>query len=132
MTPRSAFTVAAAVSIAYALPMILAPEWFYRLYFPRDPDMLTVGWIRHLGAANFTVGLLSWGVRDVAPQPTGNRACGLLTVAMIVGAAVSAWVQARGLTNALGWSSAVVYLGFAAMFWMAGKGGASGRDAVGA
>jgi hypothetical protein len=105
----------AIIAAIFGVAFVVVPGQFMSLYGPAvTPDLVYVG--RLFGAALLTLAVLTWTAKN-APDSEARRA---ILLAMVVGDAIGFVVsligQIRGIMNALGWSTVVIYLLLAVAF----------------
>ena len=112
MTIKTFFTILAVLSFIFGVGFVLAPDQVLANYgIERSPAAL----LRRLfGGALLTLGVILWLARDYRDEVA---VCAVL-VAAVIGDVVNLVVATRGTlagtTNALGWSTVLIYL-FAAV-----------------
>jgi hypothetical protein len=109
-------SIVAVVAVLFGIAFVLAPVETLAPYgVVADRNTAIMG--RFFGAALLTVGLIAWFARPITDS-VGRRAIliGNL-IGDVVGFIVALQGQLNGVTNALGWSTVVIYgvfaLGFA-------------------
>jgi high-affinity Fe2+/Pb2+ permease len=102
-------SISAIIGLAFGLMFLLATGFMLVLYgTATDPHNFFQ--VRYFGATLVWVSLITWLARHVRDE-TAIRAILIGTaVGCVLGAAISLWGVMSGLTNALGWTSVVVYV----------------------
>lgn len=109
MKLNNLFRVHAILAFAYAVLMILLPQFTIGLLSPMPLNAIAIDLTRILGAAILFVGLMAWRASGLSDK-TARRmiAIGLLVYTGL-GAAIALMGQLAGNWGILGWSNFVVY-----------------------
>jgi hypothetical protein len=120
MNTRNVLTIAAVIALLFAVGFLLIPASIGLLYgFTGSPAEVLI--TRFFGSALLALGLINWLARDadyatLRPILLGNM------IGDGVGALVGMMGTVSGVTNALGWSTVVLYLllglAFAYLYFM--------------
>lgn len=120
MNTRTVLTVAAVLALLFAVGFLLIPATIGPLYgFAGSPAEVLI--TRFFGSALLALGLINWLAKDadyatLRPILLGNM------IGDGVGALVALMGTMSGVTNALGWSTVVLYLllglAFAYLYFM--------------
>lgn len=113
MQLRTVFTVAAVLGFVYGLLFVVIPEPFLALYAPATPvpavPLGTVLMYRLFGAALIGFSLVNWFARNT-PASDARRAILIGNVGSdTLGFVVSVWGMFQSATNALAWTTVVIY-----------------------
>lgn len=102
-------SITSVIGLAFGLMFLFATGFMLVLYgTPTEPHNFLQ--VRYFGATLVWVSIIIWLARHVRDD-TAIRAILIgSAVGCILGAAISLWGVVSGLTNALGWSSVIVYL----------------------
>jgi len=113
------FTINAIVATAFAIPLLLIPGSFLPMYaVETTPGALLLA--RFFGSALAAFGVVTWLVRALPEDSAGVRAVVVaLAVSNTLGFVVALIARLEGVGNAMGWSTVVIYLFFAACYAMA-------------
>ena len=104
----------AVFAVIFGLGFLLIPETLLSFYgVSLGAAGLYLG--RLLGGAFLGYGILSWLVRD-GSGPEMRAIVLALFVSEITGFVITVYYQLQGIANALGWSTAVIYLLFGLAF----------------
>jgi hypothetical protein len=108
MSFKGLLTVAGVIGVLFGLAFILAPAPVLAQYgVQTDAAGLFVG--RLFGAALLELGLVFFLVRRVE-EPSAMRAIALgACIGELAGLWIALRIQLTGLTNAMGWSTVVIY-----------------------
>jgi hypothetical protein len=114
MKLNTLLAINAVVAVIFGLGFVLIPETLLSFYgVSLSAAGLYLG--RLLGGAFLGYGILSWLVRDGSGHEM--RAIVLaLFVSEIIGFVITVFYQLQGVANALGWSTAAIYLLLGAAF----------------
>jgi hypothetical protein len=109
MTIKTFFTILAVLSFLFGVGFVLAPDQVLANYgIEHSPALALLG--RLFGGALLTLGVILWLARDFRDE-VAVRA---VLVAAVIGDVVNLVVATRGTlagtTNALGWSTVLIYL----------------------
>lgn len=97
------------VGLAVGLMFLLATGFMLVLYgTPTDPHNLFQ--MRYFGATLVWVSLIVWLARHVRDETVIRAILVGSAVGCVLGAAISLWGVMSGLTNAMGWTSVLVYV----------------------
>lgn len=109
MKLNNLFRVHAILAFAYAVLMILIPQFTISLLSPLPLNAIAIDITRILGAAILFVGLMAWGASSLSDKtPRRMIAIGLLVYTGL-GAAIALMGQLAGNWGILGWSNFLVY-----------------------
>lgn len=102
-------SIAAIIGLVYGLMFLLASGFMLLQYgIPAEPHNLLQ--VRYFGSALLSASLIVWLARHVRDDAAIRAILIGSAAGFAVGAVISLWGVMSGLTNALGWSSVVVYL----------------------
>jgi ABC-type Fe3+-siderophore transport system permease subunit len=102
-------SIAAIIGLVYGLMFLLASGFMLVQYgVPAEPHNLLQ--VRYFGSALVWGSLIVWLARHVRDDAAIRAILIGSAVGFVLGAVISLWGVMSGLTNALGWSSVVVYL----------------------
>jgi hypothetical protein len=109
MTIRTFFAILAVLSVLFGIGFVLAPAQVLANYgIEHSPALALLG--RLFGGALLTLGIILWLARDFRD----DAAVRTVLVAALIGDAVNLVVATMGtlsgVTNALGWSTVLIYL----------------------
>jgi hypothetical protein len=109
MTIRMFFTILAVVSFLFGIGFVLAPDQVLANYgIEHSPALALLG--RLFGGALLTLGVILWLARDFRDE----AALRAVLIGGLVGDVVNLVAQTMGTwagtTNALGWSTVLIYL----------------------
>jgi hypothetical protein len=108
MNVKMLLAVASVITVLYGIAFLLVPK-AASAQFGITPDAATILADRFLAAALLGLGLVIWFVR-VTTDPTALRGLLIgLSVGNAVGVVVAIWGNLRGITNAMGWSTVVIF-----------------------
>lgn len=97
------------ICIVLALLLLLIPETFLSLY-GSDLNESGVFMSRLFGQALALIGIVLWLARNVAEPSTRRAFVVAVLIGDLIGAVVSLIGVLAGVTNALGWTTVVLYL----------------------
>jgi len=109
MSTKIYLTIVAVLAVIYALAFILIPDSMAELYGVKMPQPNATLNIQFFGSALLSVGIIAWFARESGDRATVRGILIGLTIGDVVGCIISIWGTVKGLTNALGWSSAILY-----------------------
>jgi hypothetical protein len=102
-------SVNAVIAGVFGLALIFVPTEFLSVYgVTTDAQFAFVGQL--FGAALFGYGLLTWFARNAADSEARRAIVRALFTADAVGFIIALMAQLRGLVNAFGWSTVIIYL----------------------
>ena len=109
MNTKIYLTIVAVLAIIYALAFVLIPDSMAELYGVKMPQPNATLNIQFFGSALLSIGIIAWFARESADWATVRGIFIGSAVGDAVGCFISMWGTVKGLTNALGWSSAILY-----------------------
>jgi hypothetical protein len=113
MTIRMLFTILAVLSFLFGIGFVLAPDQVLANYgIEHSPALALMG--RLFGGALLTLGVILWLARDFRDEAAVRAVLVSTLVGAVVNVVVAILGTLAGTTNALGWSTALIYL-FAAV-----------------
>jgi len=105
MTIRMFFTILAVLSFLFGVGFVLAPDQVLANYgIEHSPALALLG--RLFGGALLTLGVILWLARDFRDE----AAVRTVLVGDVVNLVVATMGTLAGTTNALGWSTVLIYL----------------------
>jgi hypothetical protein len=108
MNVKMLLAIASVITELYGIAFLLIPKTV-DAQFGITPDAATILANRFLGAALLALGVIGWIVR-VTTDRTALRGLLIgLSVGSAVGVLVAIWGIIRGITNAMGWSTVVIF-----------------------
>ena len=109
MKVSTLFTINAILAIVFGLGFIFAPVWLFSLYgVTADEPLAVTGQL--LGSAFVTFAIITWMARNAPASPVRSAIVLGLFIGDAIAFIVSLLGQLKGVTNALGWSTVVIYL----------------------
>jgi Na+(H+)/acetate symporter ActP len=119
MTSRSLLTITAVVSVLYGLAFVLVPDKINALYgVPSAPhiDLYT----RFFGSALLGFGVATWFAKDFRSWDAIRGVLIGIVVTTAIGGLIALFAVLTGLSNAMTWTSVVVYvlLLAGALYWL--------------
>jgi hypothetical protein len=113
MTIRLLFTILAVLSFLFGICFVLAPDQVLANYgIEHSPALALVG--RLFGGALLALGVILWLARDFRDEAAVRAVLISTLVGGVVNVVVAIIGTMAGTTNALGWSTVLIYL-FAAV-----------------
>jgi hypothetical protein len=109
MNTKIYLTIVAVLAVIYALAFILIPDSMAELYGVKMPQPNAVLNIQFFGSALLSIGIIAWFARESGDWATVRGILIGSAIGDAVGCIISVWGTIQGLTNALGWSSAILY-----------------------
>jgi len=109
MDSKLYLTIAAIVAILYGIGFVLIPGTLLPLYGV-DPEAHAVLNIQFFGATLIAIGVIFWSAREFREW---DAVRGVLIGAVVgdaLGLVINVYGIMRGLVNAFGWSSTIVYV----------------------
>jgi hypothetical protein len=108
MNVKMLLAIASVITVLYGIAFLLIPKTV-DAQFGITPDAATILANRFLGAALLALGVIGWIVR-VTTDRTALRGLLIgLSAGSAVGVLVAIWGIIRGITNAMGWSTVVIF-----------------------
>ena len=108
MNVKMLLAIASVITVLYGIAFLLIPKTV-DAQFGITPDAATILANRFLGGALLALGVISWTVR-VTTDRTALRGLLIgLSIGSAVGVLVAIWGIVRGITNAMGWSTVVIF-----------------------
>ena len=109
MTLRSFFTILAVLSFLFGIGFVLAPAQVLANYgIETSPALALVG--RLFGGALLTLGVILWFARDFRDEAAVRAVLLGALLGDVVNLVVATMGTLSGTSNALGWSTVVIYL----------------------
>ena len=113
MTIRMFFTILAVLSFLFGIGFVLAPDQVLANYgIQPSPALALLG--RLFGGVLLTLGVILWLARDFRDEAAVRAVLAANVIGSCANLAVSIMGNLAGTTNALGWSTVLIYL-FAAV-----------------
>jgi hypothetical protein len=113
MTIRMLFTILAVLSFLFGIGFVLAPDQVLANYgIQPSPALALLG--RLFGGALLTLGVILWFARDFRDEAAVRAVLVANAVGSCVNLVVAIMGNLSGTTNALGWTTVLIYL-FAAV-----------------
>ena len=113
MTIRMFFTILAVLSFLFSIGFVLAPDQVLANYgIEHSPALALVG--RLFGGVLLTLGTILWLSRDFRDEAAVRAVLAGTVIGSSVNLVVAIMGNLSGTTNALGWSTVLIYL-FAAV-----------------
>jgi len=109
MKLNNLFRVHAILAFAYAVLMILLPQFTIGLLSPMPLNAIAIDLTRILGAAILFVGLMAWGASGLSDKTARRMVATGLLIYTGLGAAIALMGQLAGNWGILGWSNFLVY-----------------------
>lgn len=113
MNLTNLFRLHAVLAAAYALLLLLAPQFIVGLLSPHLLNPVGTDLARLFGAALVLVTFIAWCASRFTDRPARRMIAGGLLVYTTLGAIIAVCGQLSGTWNALGWSTIISYLVFA-------------------
>jgi len=109
MTIKMLFTILAVLSFLFGIGFVLAPDQVLANYgIEHSPALALVG--RLFGGALLTLGVILWLARDFRDEAAVRAVLISTLVGGVVNLVVAILGTLAGTTNALGWSTVLIYL----------------------
>src|SRR6202035_5767941 len=109
MTIRTFFTILAVLSFLFGVGFVLAPDQVLANYgIEHSPALALLG--RLFGGALLALGVILWLARDFREEAAVRAVLVSTLVGGIVNLVVAIVGTLAGTTNALGWSTVLIYL----------------------
>jgi hypothetical protein len=109
MTIRMLFTILAVLSFLFGIGFVLAPDQVLANYgIEHSPALALVG--RLFGGALLTLGVILWLARDFRDEVAVRTVLVGTVIGTVVNLVVATIGTLAGTTNALGWSTVLIYL----------------------
>ena len=113
MTIRMLFTILAVLSFLFGIGFVLAPDQVLANYgIEHSPALALLG--RLFGGALLTLGVILWLARDFRDEAAVRAVLVANAVGSCINLVVAIMGNLSGTTNALGWTTVLIYL-FAAV-----------------
>lgn len=109
MNTKIYLTIVAVVAVIYGLAFVLIPDSMAELYGMKMPQPNAILNIQFFGSALLSLGIIAWFARESGDWATVRGILIGAAVGDVVGGIISVLGTIKGLTNALGWSSAILY-----------------------
>ena len=109
MSTKIYLTIVAVLAVIYGLAFVLIPDSMLELYGVKLPQPNATLNIQFFGSALLTIGIIAWFARESGDWATVRGILIGAAVGDVVGCVISVWGTIKGLTNALGWSSVILY-----------------------
>lgn len=119
MNFRLVCVLAWVVTGLFGLAFFLAPEATGAFYGIEDWNPGTTGIARYLGTAFLFTAAAAYAVSPTTDASLQRRFAGAFSFASLIGALLSVQLVLSGSVNALGWSSVLIYVFFAAAWFFA-------------
>jgi peptidoglycan/LPS O-acetylase OafA/YrhL len=108
MTSRSLLTITAVVAVLYGLGFVLMPDTINAIYgVPSDPH--TALYTRFFGSALLGFGVINWFAKDFHNWEAIRGVLTSIVVTTAIGGLIALYAVVAGLSNAMTWTSVVVY-----------------------
>jgi ABC-type Fe3+-siderophore transport system permease subunit len=108
MTSRSLLTITAVVAILYGLAFLLVPDTINALYgVPSAPHIAL--YTRFFGSALLGFGVINWFAKDFRSWDAIRGILTGIVVTTAVGGLIALFAVLTGLSNAMTWTSVLVY-----------------------
>jgi ABC-type Fe3+-siderophore transport system permease subunit len=120
MTSRTFLTITAVVAALYGLAFVLIPDNINALYgVPSAPH--TALYTRFFGSALLGLGIINWLAKDLRSWDAIRGILIGIAVTTAIGGLISLFAVVTGLSNAMTWTSVLVYalLLVGAVYWLA-------------
>jgi hypothetical protein len=108
MNVKMLLAVASVITMLYGVAFLLVPK-AVNVQFGIAPDAATILADRFLAAALLGLGLVIWLVRVTSDRTALRGLLMGLSLGSAVGVLVAIWGNLRGITNAMGWSTVVIF-----------------------
>jgi len=109
MTVRTFFTILAALSFLFGIGFVLAPGQVLANYgIEHSPALALVG--RLFGGALLTLSVILWLARDFRDEAAVRAVLVGAIIGDVVNLVVATMGTLSGVSNALGWSTVLIYL----------------------
>ena len=109
MTIRMFFTILAVLSFLFGIGFVLAPDQVLANYgIEHSPALALLG--RLFGGALLTLGVILWLARDFRDEAAVRAVLIGVLAGDVVNVVVATMGTLSGASNALGWSTALIYL----------------------
>jgi ABC-type Fe3+-siderophore transport system permease subunit len=119
MTSRTLLTITAVVAILYGLTFLLVPDTINALYgVPSAPHIAL--YTRFFGSALLGLGVITWFAKDFRSWDAIRGVLIGIAVTTAIGGLIALFAVVTGLSNAMTWTSVVVYalLLAGAVYWL--------------
>ena len=108
MTSRSLLTITAVVAVLYGLGFVLIPDAINAIYgVPSDPH--TALYTRFFGSALLGFGVINWFAKDFRSWEAIRGVLIGIVVTTGIGGLIAVFAVVTGLSNAMTWTSVLVY-----------------------
>jgi hypothetical protein len=108
MTSRTLLTITAVVAILYGLAFVLIPDTINALYgVPSAPHIAL--YTRFFGSALLGLGVITWFAKDFRSWDAIRGVLIGIVVTTAIGALIALFAVLTGLSNAMTWTSVLVY-----------------------
>jgi len=108
MSSKLYLTIAAVLAILYGIGFVLVPAKMGELYGVQ-PEPHAILNVQYFGSALLAWGVILWFARDLDWAAVRGVLIGSV-VGDAVGGLLSVWGISKGLVNAFGWTSVVIYV----------------------
>jgi hypothetical protein len=109
MTIRTFFTILAVLSFLFGIGFVLAPGQVLANYgIENSPALALLG--RLFGGTLLTLGVILWLARDFRDEAAVRAVLAANVIGSCANLAVAIMGNLAGTTNALGWSTVLIYL----------------------
>jgi hypothetical protein len=109
MTIRTFFTILAVLSFLFGIGLVLVPDQVFANYgIEHSPALALIG--RLFGGALLTLGVILWLARDFRDEAALRAVLVGALLGDVVNLVVAALGTLSGASNALGWSTVLIYL----------------------
>jgi hypothetical protein len=119
MTSRTLLTITAVVAILYGLAFLLVPDNINALYgVPSAPHIAL--YTRFFGPALLGLGVITWFAKDFRSWDAIRGVLIGIAVTTAIGGLIALFAVVTGLSNAMTWTSVLVYalLLAGAVYWL--------------
>jgi hypothetical protein len=109
MTIKTFFTILAVLSFLFGIGFVLAPDQVLANYgIEHSPALSLVS--RLFGGALLTLGVILWLARDFRDEAAVRAVLVASVIGGVINLVVATMGTLAGTTNALGWSTVLIYL----------------------
>ena len=120
MTSRTLLTITAVVAILYGLAFLLVPDTIFDALYgvPSAPHIAL--YTRFFGSALLGLGVITWFAKDFRSWDAIRGVLIGIAVTTAIGGLIALFAVVTGLSNAMTWTSVVVYalLLAGAVYWL--------------
>jgi hypothetical protein len=109
MNVKLFLAISSVILVLYGIAFLFIPK-FVVAQFGIAPDAGVILTARFLGTTQLAFGLVVWSVREIPGGTALRGLLGGLAVGDAIAVLVAIWGTVRGITNAMGWSTAVIFV----------------------